>query len=159
MTQRPEPTPHELPPRERLAMTRRDIVHFMRQETRHRPTTEHSSNSRDDAAPHAAAQPDEEDGRGADDVGSTWQTLKRTLSAWWQAHPARLAVEVAEPLLQKYAEKHPLKLLAIGAGAGVAIVLARPWRLVSLTGLAVAALKSSQLSAMAASWIKSKDQP
>ncbi len=157
MTQRSTPPAHELSPGERLAMTRRDIVNFMKQENRHRPAHEHTTSGTESAQDSDAA--DTAEGNEPDSDDGTWQMLKRTLSAWWHAHPARLALEVAEPVLHKYAEKHPLKLLAIGAGAGAALVLARPWRLVSLTGVALAALKSSQLSAVAASLIKSKDQP
>ncbi len=66
--------------------------------------------------------------------------------SYWQNHPARLAVELATPALSSYAQQHPARFLALSAGAGAALYLARPWRLVSVTGLAVAALRSPQVS-------------
>ena len=77
---------------------------------------------------------------------STWQLITQAVMAWWQHHPAQIAVDVGRPFLMNYAQKKPLQLLGIAAGLGAAAVLVKPWRLVSITGLAVAAFKSSRIS-------------
>ena len=76
----------------------------------------------------------------------TWQIMMQAVRAWWQHHPAHLAVDIGRPFLNKFAQEKPMQLLGIAAGVGAAVVLVKPWRLVSLTGLAVAAFKSTNLS-------------
>ncbi|MBL0420149.1 hypothetical protein JI739_07290 [Ramlibacter sp. AW1] len=66
--------------------------------------------------------------------------------AYWQHHPARLVVELATPTLSSYGQRHPVNFLLVAAAAGALVYLARPWRLISVTGLAMAALRSPQLS-------------
>lgn len=66
--------------------------------------------------------------------------------AWWSHHPAHAAVEMATPALRSYMRKRPFQVLALSAGVGALLVVTRPWRLVSLTTLVVAIVKSSQLS-------------
>ena len=66
--------------------------------------------------------------------------------AWWRHHPAQLAVEMATPTLRSYLRKRPFQVLTLSAGVGALIVVTRPWRLISLTTLVVAVVKSSQLS-------------
>jgi hypothetical protein len=39
-----------------------------------------------------------------------------------------------------------MQVLGIAAGVGAALMLARPWRLISLTTVLIAVVKSSQLS-------------
>ena len=77
---------------------------------------------------------------------STWQVFSQALLAWWQHHPVQVAVDIGRPFLNNYARSRPLQLVGIAAGVGAALVLVKPWRLVSITGLAVAALKSTKLS-------------
>jgi len=55
-------------------------------------------------------------------------------------------VELASPLMREYAHRKPLQLLGISLAAGAALTFARPWKLISLTTIIVALLKSSQLS-------------
>ena len=87
----------------------------------------------------------------------TWQVIKLGLNSWWRHHPANMALAIATPLLHRYANRKPFKLLAISAGVGAAVVLSKPWRLISIGGFAVAALKSSEFSALVASLLTSKD--
>lgn len=120
-----------LSPRERLAASRQAIVRQMG----------HESSTAGEYTP--SNEP------GADDINasaSTWDLARQVVAAWWRGHPAHLAIDLAKPVLTSYAEEKPLKLLGISAGLGAAVVLLRPWRLMSLTGLLLAALKSSQLS-------------
>ena len=98
----------------------------------------------DDFAPGAGAA--DADGQNIDTSAGTWTLAKQVTSAWWHGHPVRLAVDFAKPVLQTYAEHRPLRLLGISAGIGAAAVVLRPWRLISVTGLLVAALKSSEIS-------------
>lgn len=86
-----------------------------------------------------------------DASASTWSLVKQTARSWWQGHPAGLALDFAKPRMQRFAQEQPLKLLAISAGVGAATVLLRPWRLISLTGLVFAALKSPEVAGMASS--------
>ncbi|MFC5498316.1 hypothetical protein ACFPOE_12295 [Caenimonas terrae] len=65
---------------------------------------------------------------------------------WWSHHPAQMAVEMATPALRGVMRKHPFPVLGACAGVGALLVVTRPWRLISLTTLVVAIVKSSQLS-------------
>jgi hypothetical protein len=74
--------------------------------------------------------------------------MKNVLGTWWRHHPASLGVELATPVLSNYAARKPVQYLAIAAAVGAVVVVLRPWRLISVTGLVVALLKSSQLSTL-----------
>ena len=79
--------------------------------------------------------------------GSGWiGHLSHALRTWWRYHPAHMAVDLASPLMHEYARRKPLQLLGISLAAGAALTLARPWRLISISAIVVALLKSSQLS-------------
>lgn len=84
---------------------------------------------------------------------SVWAVSKKAGRIWWHYHPARTALAVVEPLMGAYAERHPWKLLGMAAGAGALAVVTRPWKLISVTGLALATLRSSQVSAVIASLV------
>jgi hypothetical protein len=88
---------------------------------------------------------------------SGWFAIARhSIRAWWEFHPVRVVGVVAEPVLKEYARHQPFKLVGIAAGLGALLVITRPWRMVSLGGLAVAALKSSQVSNFALSFLSSR---
>jgi hypothetical protein len=57
-------------------------------------------------------------------------------------------LQLAQPLLQRYARKQPGKLIAIAAGTGAVIMLVKPWRLLSVTALVAAVLKTSDVADM-----------
>ena len=80
-------------------------------------------------------------------------SVKRAAGAWWRHHPAHLGVELATPMLASYAARRPVVYLGVAAVLGAVIVVARPWRLISATGLLVAIVKSSQLSGVVMSAI------
>lgn len=86
------------------------------------------------------------DARPGTERSSTWQILTQAVMAWWQHHPVQVAFDIGRPFLNNYARDKPLQLVGIAAGVGAAAVLIKPWRLVSVTGLAVAALRSTKLS-------------
>ena len=79
--------------------------------------------------------------------GNRWLGgMSSAARAWWNHHPAQMAVELATPALQSYMRKRPFQVLALSAGVGALLVVTRPWRLISVTTLVVAVVKSSQLS-------------
>jgi hypothetical protein len=130
---------------EKLARSRQAIVaHIARRQRRHDPHEETAAGVGLDDDEAMGPQDDEED---AQAYGAGWfGHMRRAVRTWWRYHPAHMAVELASPLMRSYARRRPLQLLAISAAAGAALTFARPWKLISLTTLAVAVLKSSQLS-------------
>lgn len=131
-----------LTPQQRLAQSRKAIVRHMVQDERE----EHEGNQ-----PYDGAEA-ESSSRG----GGALQVIRHALQAWWRHHPARVAVDLATPAIGRYAEERPLQLLGISAAAGAAIVLVKPWRLVSITGLLLSTLKSSQISGVLLSLLSSQ---
>jgi len=131
-------------PQERLALSRKAIVRHM---TR--------SNLTDEETRSADSDPAEEQGHVRN---GTFFVIKQALRMWWQRHPASTACSLAEPLIGKYAVEHPFKLLAFSAAVGAATAVLRPWRLVSIGGLLVTALKSSELTGALLSMLSSSSQ-
>ena len=84
-------------------------------------------------------------------------SLKHAASAWWRNHPAHLGLELATPILSGYAARKPAQFLGIAAAVGAVVMIARPWRLISVTGLIVALVKSSQLSSVVMSAMSAAD--
>lgn len=126
----------------KLARSRQAILeHIARRQRRHDPR-EAPPEGYDDPYAAFAADDDEPYESG----GGWFGRLRHAVRTWWRYHPAHMAVELVTPLMRGYARRKPLQLLAISAGAGAALTFARPWRLISLTTLIVALLKSSQLS-------------
>ncbi|RYF76975.1 MAG: hypothetical protein EOO22_00435 [Comamonadaceae bacterium] len=88
---------------------------------------------------------------------SPWGLVaKRVAARWWARHPANAATHLAAPVLQRYARQEPVKLIAAAAGVGVLIVLVKPWRLLSLTAILAAVLKTSDIAAMVTSLMEIK---
>ena len=91
---------------------------------------------------------------------SILQLGKQAITGWWKYHPAHMAVDAGLPYLASYARNKPWHLLGLAAGAGALAVFVKPWRLVSMTGLAVTALKSSNLPASVLSFLaNAQDTP
>lgn len=136
---------------DRLARSRLAII----EQAQRRPGGRDSERQREHArARREAGEPE----RGHEGRGAGWfGHVKHALGTWWRHHPAHMGVELATPLLSEYASKKPLRFLGIAAAVGAAVVVARPWRLVSATGIAVALLKSSQLSALLMSALSAAD--
>jgi hypothetical protein len=83
--------------------------------------------------------------------------IRQALGTWWRHHPAHMGVELATPLLSAYAQRKPLQFLGIAAVVGAVVMVARPWRLISATGIVVALVKSSQLSSLLMSALSAAD--
>ena len=134
-------------PAEKLERSRLAILEYLtRGERPHeRPTARDSHNAQREAH-------EDNDADGPDDKpgwfrGNRWLGgMSSAARAWWQHHPAQMAVEMATPALRSYMRRRPFQVLALSAGVGVLLVVTRPWRLISLTTLVVAVVKSSQLS-------------
>ena len=79
--------------------------------------------------------------------GIAWAPVARGVARhWWQRHPLHAAGQLARPVLDKYAREEPLKLVAVAAAVGAAVVLTRPWRLLSASAVLATAFKTSELA-------------
>ena len=91
---------------------------------------------------------------GSGGTGSVWwRLLKRTALRWWQRHPASTVTEVAMPLLGAYTRQEPLKVLGVAALLGAAVVVTRPWRLLSAGALLAATFRPADMSALVLSML------
>lgn len=145
---------------DKLARSRQAIVaHLARRERRHDPHEEYAA---DDAIGYEGGTHYEE----PQPFGEGWfGHFRHAAGAWWRHHPAHMAVDLVSPLMRGYARRKPVQLLAISAGVGAALTFARPWKVISVTTLLFALLKSSHLpgllmAAMSASdYRKDNDRP
>jgi len=141
---------------EKLARSRRAILdQIARRQRRHDPHEQPSGSTTG-----------EEDYEEPADADANWFAhMRHAVGTWWRYHPAHMVADLASPLMREYARRKPVQLLAISAGLGAALTMARPWRLISVTTLVVALLKSSQLSGLlmaalsAADYRKDNDRP
>ena len=124
----------ETSPQERLAISRRAIVRHMNRDSKSRGDPDNPNPDQTEEQSSSAGS------------SGTWAVVKHAIQAWWHHHPVSVAFDLARPAIGHYAEDKPFKLLGLAAGVGAAAVLFRPWRLVSLGGVLLAALKSSELS-------------
>ena len=122
-----------LTPQERLVISRRAIVRNMTHDEKERHEDEMNSEV-------------EAEGEVRRDGGGNWGLIKRGLKSWWYHHPANLALDVAKPVISRYAKHHPVQLISIAVAVGAVVVILKPWRLISLGGIALAAMKSSDLT-------------
>ena len=131
-------TPTNDSPQARLAASRKALVRQMARDDgradQDAPNGFHESGSAQTTDTHPDAQ-----------RSSTWQVFTHAVMAWWEHHPVQMAVDIGRPFLNSYARDKPVQLLGMAAAAGAALVLVKPWRLVSITGLALAAFKSTNL--------------
>ena len=71
---------------------------------------------------------------------------RKTAQRWWRRHPANALGQIARPLIERYAREQPAKLMAAAAAVGAVAVLVRPWRLLSVTAVVAALLKTSDVA-------------
>lgn len=92
--------------------------------------------------------------------GMAWAPIARGVARhWWQRHPLHAAGQLARPVLEKYARDEPLKLVAVAAAVGAAVVLARPWRLLSASALVATTFKTSELAGVVNALMQRKTSP
>ena len=89
--------------------------------------------------------------------GGWFARLRSAAATWWRYHPAHMGLDLATPALSAYAGRKPMQFLGIAAAVGALVVIARPWRLISVTSLLVAIAKSSQLSTVLLSALSAAD--
>lgn len=82
-----------------------------------------------------------------------WPAFREVTNVWWHHHPARTALSLLEPILGAYGRAYPARVLGTAAVSGAAIVLLRVWRVLPVSGLLVASLRSSHLPSLAASLV------
>lgn len=107
-----------------------------------------SHEARLDAGPAEAGRA----GRGAPAGSASSRIASHMLRSWWRRHPAHVATDLALPLVREYARARPWHLVGGAAAAGAALVLLRPWRMVSLAGIGGmvwGALRSPELNGLA----------
>lgn len=126
-----------LTPQQRLTLSRRALVEQLQglDGARHTPVAT--------GAPRRLRSPRRET---ALDRIAWGAVAHKVVQRWWRRHPANAAGQLARPLLERYAREQPAKLMAAAAGAGALVVLARPWRLLSVTAVLAAALKTSDVA-------------
>jgi len=79
--------------------------------------------------------------------GFPWRmVVQDTARRWWRRHPANAAGVLIRPMLERHARAHPAQLVVTAAAVGAIVVLAKPWRLLSVTAVAAALLKSSDVA-------------
>jgi len=140
---------------DKLARSRLAIIdHLQRRERRDEKKEARHARDREQVEQDTQDwEPSEED----EDPARWFARLKRAAVAWWRTHPARLGVELAKPVLSRYAARKPAQFLGIAAAVGAIVIVVRPWRLISVTGLVVTLLKSSQLSSVIMSAMSETD--
>ena len=75
------------------------------------------------------------------------------LARWWRRSHLSTATELATPLLQRYASKHPARLVGYAAGVGSLVVLVRPWRLLSLGMVLSLLVRTTDLPGIVSSYL------
>lgn len=129
-----------LTPQQRLAISRRALVRQFQGGDAHRE--EATAYEQDDAD---ADTPRPQSTFSMN--GKGWFSIARRVGErWWRRHPANAVGQLAYPLLQRYAREQPYKVLGIAAGTGALLVVTKPWRLLSITAMAAAVLKTSDMA-------------
>lgn len=118
---------------------------------------------RGDAAPAPAASPPTsippaEAAHLLDQV--PWAPVARHVARrWWRRHPLNAASQIARPLLGRVAREQPAKLVAAAAAAGALAVLVRPWRLLSVTAVLAAVMKTSDVADLVTTLMQRQTTP
>lgn len=89
--------------------------------------------------------------------GGVFSRISRAAKSYWRHHPARMGLQMATPMLSQVAREKPLAFVGIAAVAGAIFMVARPWRLISVTGVLVALAKSPQLAGVVMSAMQGSD--
>lgn len=90
--------------------------------------------------------------------GLPWLDMARSVaSRWWRRHPANAACQLARPVLQRFADERPARLMAAAAGTGALVVLVKPWRLLSATAVLAMLLKTSDVADMVTTLMQRDD--
>ncbi|WP_093164077.1 hypothetical protein [Variovorax sp. YR216] len=138
----------QLTPQQRLSLSRRALIAQLQGDKDERP------GDWLDAAPDGS--PQQVDGQ----HGIAWsQVANHVVRRWWRRHPANAAGQLARPVLERYAREQPAKLVAAAAATGALVVLVRPWRLLSITAILAAVLKTSDVADLVTTLMKKTANP
>ena len=136
-----------------LTETRRELLNYLLQQRGQKERAEPSSTDRNKTHRHVQAE------KSADSSKFEWSSLLQAgLTSWWHDHPARAGAALLKSATQEYARKKPLQVVTIAAVAGAAVVLFKPWRLVSTTALMLSLFRSSNFTGMATSMLETAAQ-
>ena len=136
-----------------LVETRRQLLNYLSQQNRAPEQTKSAAPARKQQSRQAQT----ETSSGAS--GFEWSSLiEAGLSSWWRDHPARAGASLLKSATEEYARKKPLQVVTIAAVAGAAVVLFKPWRLVSATALMLSLFRSSNFTGMATSVLEQAAQ-
>jgi hypothetical protein len=125
-----------LSPRERLTATRQALLlHMTRHDREAQARARETFNIDPKSDPVLLASPAVRE--------RVFGGVSNAVRTWWRNQPVSYAYDFAQPILGKVAVREPYKLLAISAAIGAAVVMLRPWRLVSLGSLLLGAVKSA----------------
>lgn len=139
----------------RLEQSRLAILEHIHRKEQRRHGREPSS---DPQETHEQAQAREQ-ARHRPGAQGWFDTAREGLGGWWRYHPAHMAVDLARPMLASYAKRKPVQYLGIAAVAGAGLFFLRPWKLISVTGVLVALLKSPQLAGLVMQAMASSQNP
>ena len=91
--------------------------------------------------------------------GFEWSALfEAGLSSWWHDHPARAGASLLRSATAEFARKKPMQVVMIAAVAGAAVVLLKPWRMVSVGALGLSLFRSSNFTGVATSMLETAAQ-
>lgn len=136
-----------------LTQTRTELLNYLA--LQNSPPKRADAEATDRKTPRGAAQSDLPAGA----PGFEWSALfEAGLASWWHDHPARAGASLLRSATAEYARKKPLQVVTIAAVAGAAVVLLKPWRLVSVSALALSLFRSSNFTGVATSMLETAAQ-
>ena len=148
-----------------IESTRRELLKYLALEQADEHVATHPGDKRGEAQAAMGANGGKggKGGKGspiaASKAGFDWSSLVGVgFSSWWHEHPARSVALLLESATSEYARRKPIQVVTVAAVAGAAVVLLRPWRMVSVTALVLSLLRSSNFSGVASSVLNSATQ-
>lgn len=136
-----------------LTQTRHELLNYLVQPTS--PSKRAEPDVTDRKRARHVSQPESEAGA----PSFAWSALfEAGLTSWWHDHPARAGASLLKSATEEYARKKPMQVVAIAAVAGAAVVLLKPWRMVSATALMVSLFRSSNFTGVATSMLETAAQ-
>jgi hypothetical protein len=140
--------------RSRLAI----LEHLHRRDQRRHPDRDEAISHQSGEGP-SGAMPRQGAAQRRGPPGGWVDSAREGIDNWWRYHPAHVAVDIARPALSSYARRKPVQYLAMAAAAGAVVLLLRPWKLISVTGVLVALVKSPQVAGLVMSALSSGKNP
>lgn len=146
-----------LTPQQRLARSRRALVDQLQGG---RPRRDDEFDAYPPEEGEFAELPEGAEGRAQGAGRFAWSSVARNVvRRWWRRHPANAVGQLARPLLDRYAREEPAKLVAAAAATGALVVLIKPWRLLSITAVLAAVLKTSDVADMVTTLMQKNANP